>query len=267
MMALLGALLVLWVSRATWQRVDRLQREFAGLKADSFYRGVRMRNDIERMNENLLRYRLRGDTNDADAFRMGKRDFESRLDNASTNAATPLETNFLHIVRMAYAGYSVESAKVLEASRAHWSSTQAKDFLVSYEKVQQLSEHLLSVCDTFIDNQRAAFDAFLRGSNATLANFKRLLQFAAALLLALAAALVLLVYRGMIAPLRLQLTESQAIIARQEKLASLGVLAAGVAHEIRNPLTAIKFRLFSLKKSLPAAAGGAVRKIGIFCLL
>jgi signal transduction histidine kinase len=67
----------------------------------------------------------------------------------------------------------------------------------------------------------------------------------------LAVALAVAVYRGMIAPLRARLSQSQAIIERQEKLAALGTLGAGVAHEIRNPLTAIKFRLFSLMEALP----------------
>ena len=58
--ALFGSILVIGISRTTWERVDRLQREFAGLKADSFYLGVRMRGDIQRLNDTLLRYRLRG---------------------------------------------------------------------------------------------------------------------------------------------------------------------------------------------------------------
>jgi signal transduction histidine kinase len=84
-----------------------------------------------------------------------------------------------------------------------------------------------------------------------------LLRFSVFLLIALMGSIVALIYRVLIVPLRSRLSESQAVIERQEKLASLGTLAAGVAHEIRNPLTAIKFRLFSFKNSLPAGFADA----------
>ncbi|MCG3148041.1 MAG: Adaptive-response sensory-kinase SasA [Verrucomicrobiae bacterium] len=60
-----------------------------------------------------------------------------------------------------------------------------------------------------------------------------------------------LTYRLGIAPLRQKLVESTVTIEQQKKLAHFGELAAGLAHEIRNPLTAINARLYTLQRSIP----------------
>jgi len=65
---------------------------------------------------------------------------------------------------------------------------------------------------------------------------------------ALAAWLSFTAYRGIVVPLRRKLVETGEALERAEKLASLAVLASGVAHEIRNPLTAIKARLYTHQK-------------------
>ncbi|MFH2133142.1 MAG: ATP-binding protein [bacterium] len=47
-----------------------------------------------------------------------------------------------------------------------------------------------------------------------------------------------------------ELKQSRAILMQSEKLALVGKLAAGMAHSIRNPLTSVKMRLFSLGRTL-----------------
>jgi len=51
-----------------------------------------------------------------------------------------------------------------------------------------------------------------------------------------------------------KLEQSQEHLVQSERLAMVGKLAAGVAHSVRNPLTSVKMRLFTLERSLQLTA-------------
>ncbi len=100
------------------------------------------------------------------------------------------------------------------------------------------------------------------GTEETLESLEQLWFLSLTLVAAGGAVAVAIFYRRRIAPLRAELSESRTHLERHEKLASLGVFAAGIAHEIRNPLTAIKVRLFSLSRSV-AGMESAREDVGV----
>lgn len=247
--SLVVGVLIVQIDSNIWRAQEHLKDRFEAFNADKFSFGVSFRVKLRKLSDTLLDYHLSGNPTELEHYRQEARELTNWLQTRKTSFARPSERNAFARLEATY-GQFMEQVDPVQ--RRNGSAPRDREhFAAAYERLRSDYQPVLDACADLAESEHGAFNELFRKSDRDVLWLQGRFQFSLLLLAALAAALALLVYRGIIAPLRVRLTESQALAARHEKMAALAALGAGVAHEIRNPLTAIKFRLFSLQKALP----------------
>lgn len=238
-----------------WNRSEQLEDKLTGPQFQAFRLAGELQRRLASLNDSLLHYALLRDPELWQRFKQADFQLDRWIDKNDPSQhpesllKTKPERRLLGELNIAYdeyraAAYAVHSNQQ-PAMVTPGEFAQLGAFEAQAARMRDLARQLS-------DAHRTAETEFLAAANASLSHLRSSLIGAVVMLLALVGALGWVIFRDAIAPLRTRLVQSQTLLEKQEKLATLGTLAAGIAHEIRNPLTSLKARLYTLEKHLQA---------------
>jgi signal transduction histidine kinase len=209
--------------------------------------------------------------------------FKQKISAASTRADSSQEKEAINKIDQEYQHYIGEKDRVI----AYYMAGNKVDGLILHEKVRKHFFKVLDLCEAYRNFHKNKIIQAQRKSRIQAADLRLMAGGAMLTAVILGMLLAFVMARQILDPLHklakeadregtpripeneikalsrsihgliadagqthLELERSREHLLQAEKMAMVGKLAAGVAHSIRNPLTSVKMRLFSLSRSL-----------------
>jgi len=212
--------------------------------------------------------------------------FQEHLESAKRLASAPEDEDALQRIEAKYDQYIASKDRVIDLYR----SGERREGRVLHEESRAYFDELLALCEAYETMRVQRLYGTQQKSREEARGMRTVAATVVLMSVALSAVLALVLLRQVFGPIRRlveeaerfggpeksedevqalgqgvrgliedadqtheELEKSRTRLLQTEKMATVGRLAAGVAHSIRNPLTSIKMRLFSLERSLDLA--------------
>jgi signal transduction histidine kinase len=277
--------IVAWVARDTWKFYRQVGAQMEGLREISSnvaadaktlrdmeeqYSRIAMKlpQEIQTLNSNLLAFALHNGSNDVAQFERKAGELESWLagQKAAANQVklmimdpVPFTVSVRELVdhiNVAFETYRTDAKRVTEMVGA---SADVDARLRLLEKVYRDTGEVLALsAQAQAQAEAIRLSSFVAGTwfprvQTAMSGwidqvFHRWIYVTYVAVVALVAVIGVAVYLLLVAPLRTKLVESDAVIEGQKKLTHFGELAAGLVHDVRSPLRAISYGIFTLQK-------------------
>jgi len=210
-----------------------------------------------------------------------REEFKQRLEQAHKLADTEKEKRLLEELESEYDDYVTSKDEVV----ALYQSGLTEEGAVLHKKVRTHFFQILNICNEFRNYHKERIEARLFENREEARRYRLLAAAAMTVSMLLGATLLVVLVTQILEPIRKlaaegegqsrtgrdevaelgsmvkglvddadrtrsELAKSRALLFQSEKMAVLGKLSADVAHSIRNPMTSIKMRLFSLSRNI-----------------